>query len=83
MNGVVSLPSAAVFPVGGGRREIGGGARHVAVCDRGEVVNVVLWDGAAPYRHPKVTRADGSASEVALLRHETLAIGDHVANATS
>lgn len=75
MNGNPSLAGAH-------RVEIGGGARHAVVDDRGEVVNVILWDGVTPYEYPRHRREDGSTSRVRLLRHDTLAVGEHVSDNT-
>ncbi len=71
MHGLPSLAGAA-------HNEFGGGLRHVVLCDRGEVVNVVLWDGATPFAHPPIRRADASLSAARLLRDDRLAIGERL-----
>jgi hypothetical protein len=76
MSGVPSLAGAH-------RVEIGGGQRHAVIDDRGQVVNVILWDGTTPYEHPPHRRADGSTSHVRLLRHDTLAVGERVSDTTT
>ncbi len=76
MNAVPSLAGAH-------RVEIGGGERHAVIDDRGQVVNVILWDGTAPYEHPPHRREDGSLSAVRLLRHDTLAVGERVPDTTT
>jgi hypothetical protein len=59
--------------------EIGGGERHVLVCDRGCVINAVLWDGVSDWKPGTHRREDGTVSELRVVRHDTAQVGDVIA----
>jgi hypothetical protein len=59
--------------------EVGGGARHVLVDEDGVVVNAVLWDGVSEWKPGTHRRADGTMSELRVVRHDTAQAGDVIA----